>query len=148
MAFAIPAAGRPLRDTLAARANELPSCIVYVDEEGNAFEIRHNMLEILPTFHGLAHEDPNMHITEFLMGCRNILVKGFTAESIKLRLFPYSLKNKARTWLLTLPYASITSWAHMSNKFLNKYYPASKTLDMRTQILSFAQKPNEEFHEA
>ena len=35
----------------------------------------------------------------------------------------------------------------MSNKFLNKYYPASKTLDMRTQILSFSQKPSEEFHE-
>ncbi|KAM1077460.1 hypothetical protein ACFX19_025257 [Malus domestica] len=111
MAFAIPAVGRPLRDTLAARANELPSCIVYPNEEGDEFEIRHHMLEILPIFHGLAHEDPNMHITEFLMGCRNVIVKGFTAESIKLHLFPYSLKDKARAWLFILPSASITSWA-------------------------------------
>ena len=87
-------------------------------------------------------------ISQSLMGCINIIVKGFTEESIKLRLFLYSLKDKARTWLLTLPFASITSWAQISDKFLNKYYLASKTLDMRTQILSFAKKPNEEFHEA
>ncbi|CAL2247848.1 unnamed protein product [Prunus armeniaca] len=82
------------------------------------------------------------------MGCKNILVKGFSAESIKLRLFPYTLKDQARRWLLTLPSGSISTWNQLSEKFLNKYYPASKTLNMRTQILSFAQKPNEEFHEA
>ncbi|CAL9011258.1 unnamed protein product [Prunus brigantina] len=106
------------------------------------------MLSILPTFHGLSTDDPNMHIAEFLMGCKNILVKGFSAESIKLRLFPYTLKDQARRWLLTLPSGSISTWNQLSEKFLNKYYPASKTLDMKTQILSFAQKPNEEFHEA
>ena len=148
MAFAMPEAGEPLRVTLAARANELPSCVVYPEEEGDTFEIRHHMLEILPSYHGLAHDDPNMHITEFLMGCKNILVRGFSVESIKLRLFPYTLKDKAKTWLFTLPSGSITSWAQLSQKFLSKFYPAAKTLDIRTKILSFAQKPNEEFHEA
>ncbi|KAM2120841.1 hypothetical protein FF1_017963 [Malus domestica] len=148
MAFAMPEAGQPLRQTLAARANELPSCVVYPEDEGDTFEIRHHMLEILPTFHGLAHDDPNMNIIEFLMGCKNILVKGFSAKSIKLRLFPYTLKDKAKTWLFTLPSGSITSWAQLSEKFLSKFYPASKTLDIRTKILSFVQKPNEEFHEA
>ncbi|CAN6570534.1 unnamed protein product [Malus baccata var. baccata] len=149
MAFVIPEAGRPLGDSLTAHTTNIPSCITYpAVEEGTAFEIKQHMLNILPTFHGLSSDDPNMHIAEFLMGCKNILVRGFSAESIKLRLFPYTLKDQARRWLLTLPSGSITTWAQLSEKFLNKYYPASKTLDMRTQILSFAQKPNEEFHEA
>ncbi|CAN6579695.1 unnamed protein product [Malus baccata var. baccata] len=149
MAFVIPEAGQPLGNSLTAHTTNIPSCITYpAVEEGTAFEIKQHMLNILPTFHGLSSDDPNMHIAEFLMGCKNILVRGFSAESIKLRLFPYTLKDQARRWLLTLPSGSITTWAQLSEKFLNKYYPASKTLDMRTQILSFAQKPNEEFHEA
>ncbi|CAN6544237.1 unnamed protein product [Malus baccata var. baccata] len=149
MAFVIPEASLPLGDSLIAHTTNIPSCITYpAVEEGSTFEIKQNMLNILPTFHGLSSDDPNMHIAEFLIGCKNILVRGFSAESIKLRLFPYTLKDQARRWLLTLPSGSISTWAQLSEKFLNKYYPASKTLDMRTQILSFAQKPNEEVHEA
>ncbi|CAN6687658.1 unnamed protein product [Malus baccata var. baccata] len=147
--FVIPEAGQPLGDSLTAHTTNIPSCITYPTvEEGTAFEIKQHMLNILPTFHGLSSDDPNMHIAEFLMGCKNILVRGFSAKSIKLRLFPYTLKDQARRWLLTLPSGSISTWAQLNEKFLNKYYTASKTLDMRTQILSFAQKPNEEFHEA
>ena len=103
MAFVLPTAGQPLRESLAAHATEVPSCITYPEvEDGSTFEIRHHMLEILPSFHGLSTDDPNMHLTEFLMGCKNILVRGFPAESIKLRLFPYTLKDAARRWLLTL----------------------------------------------
>ncbi|CAN6698180.1 unnamed protein product [Malus baccata var. baccata] len=149
MAFVLPTAGQPLRESLAAHATEVPSCITYPEvEDGSMFEIRHHMLEILPSFHGLSTDDPNMHLTEFLMGCKNIFVRGFSAESIKLRLFPYTLKDGARKWLLTLPSGSITSWNQLSAAFLSKYHPASKTLNMRTQILTFAQKPNEAIHEA
>ncbi|CAN6585445.1 unnamed protein product [Malus baccata var. baccata] len=149
MAFVIPEAGLPLGDSLTAHTTNIPSWITYpAVEEETAFEIKQHMLNILPTFHGLSSDDPNMHIAEFLMGCKKILVRGFLAESINLRLFPYTLKDQARKWLLTLPSGSISTWAQLSKKILNKYYPASKTLDMRTHILSFAQKPNEEFHEA
>ncbi|XP_070669027.1 uncharacterized protein [Malus domestica] len=149
MAFVLPTAGQQLRESLAAHATEVPSCITYPEvEDGSTFEIRHHMLEILPSFHGLSTDDPNMHLIEFLMGCKNILVRGFSAESIKLKIFPYTLKDGARKWLLTLPFGSITSWNQLSAAFLSKYYPASKTLDMRTQILTFAQKPNEAIHEA
>ncbi|XP_068307439.1 uncharacterized protein [Pyrus communis] len=149
MAFVILEAGQPLGNSLTAHATNIPSCITYPEvEEGSRFEIKQHMLNILPTFRGFSTNDPNMHIAEFLMGCKNILVRGFSSESIKLRLFLYTLKDQARRWLLTLPSRSISTWNQLNEKFLSKYYPASKTLDMRTQILSFAQKPNEEFHEA
>ncbi|CAL9001585.1 unnamed protein product [Prunus brigantina] len=121
MAFVIPEAGDPLGNSLTAHATNIPGCITYpAVEEGSTFEIKHHMLSILPTFHGLSTDDPNMHIAEFLMGCKNILVKGFSAESIKLRLFPYTLKDQARRWLLTLPSGSISTWNQLSEKFLNK----------------------------
>ncbi|XP_021802118.1 uncharacterized protein LOC110746220, partial [Prunus avium] len=149
MALARPAAGRPLKESLAARANDVPNCIVYPEqEEGDSFEIRHHMLEILPTFRGLPNEDAHIHIAKFIVGCKNILIKGFSAEAIKLRIFPFTLKDKAETWLFTLPANSITTWQQLYTKFLNKYCPASKTLNYKREILTFTQKPNEEFYEA
>ncbi|CAL9021601.1 unnamed protein product, partial [Prunus brigantina] len=149
MALAIPAKGRPLRESLAARATDVPNCIVYPDQaEGHSFEIKHHILEILPTFRGLPNEDANIHIAKFIVGCKNILIRGFSAEAIKLHLFPFTLKDKAETWLFTLPANSITTWKQLHTKFLNKYYPASKTLNYKREILTFTQKPNEEFHEA
>ncbi|KAI5323720.1 hypothetical protein L3X38_032792 [Prunus dulcis] len=149
MALELPAAGRPLRESLEARATDVPNCIVYPEqEEGDSFEIRHHMLEILPTFRGLLNEDANIHIAKFIVGCKNILIRGFSAEAIKLRLFPFTLKDKTETWLFNLPANSITTWQQLHTKFLNKYYPASKTLNFKREILTFTQKPNEEFHEA
>ena len=58
MSLALPAAGRPLKESLAARANDVPNCIMYLDQEDDdSFEIKHHMLEILPTFQGLPNED-------------------------------------------------------------------------------------------
>ncbi|CAL9025544.1 unnamed protein product [Prunus brigantina] len=76
MALDLPATGRPLRESLAARAIDVPSCIVYPDqEEGDSFEIKHHMLEILPTFRGLPNEDANIHIAKFIVACKNILIR-------------------------------------------------------------------------
>ncbi|CAL2272019.1 unnamed protein product [Prunus armeniaca] len=149
MALTLPAASRPLREWLAAHANDVPNCIVYPEqEEDGSFEIKHHMLEILPIFRGLPSEDANIHIAKFIVSCKNILTRGFSAEAIKLRLFHFTLKDKAETWLFTLPTNNITTWQQLHTKFLNKYYPASKTLNYKQEIMTFTQKPNEEFHEA
>ncbi|CAL2238777.1 unnamed protein product [Prunus armeniaca] len=149
MALEIPAAGRPLRESLASRATDVPNCIVYPEqEEGDSFEIKHHTLEILPIFRGLPNEDVNIHIAKFIVGYKNILIRGFSTEALKLRLFPFTLKDKAETWLFTLPANSITTWQQLHTKLLNKYYLATKTLNYKREILTFTQKPNEEFHEA
>ena len=44
MALAMPKVGQPFA---------MPK------DEGDTFEITHHMLKILPTFHGLAHDNPN-----------------------------------------------------------------------------------------
>ena len=36
------------------------------------------MLEILPSFHGLSTDDPNMHLTEFLMGVQKYSSERFS----------------------------------------------------------------------
>ncbi|KAM1331871.1 hypothetical protein ACFX2H_043977 [Malus domestica] len=149
MALALPAAGQPLRNSLAARINAVPRCIIYPDvEDGTSFEIKPHILNILPSFHGLPNSDPNMHLVDFIEACDNTIIRGFSSETIKLRLFPFSLKDKAKAWLHSLPANSITTWIKLQEKFLNKFFPSSKMLALKKEILAFAQKPNESFHEA
>ncbi|KAM2968284.1 hypothetical protein FF1_028449 [Malus domestica] len=148
MALQLPVEGKPLRESLAARANDVPNCIVYPEqEEGDSFEIKHHMLEMLPNFRGRPNEDANLHIAKFIVGYKNILIRGFSAEAIKLCLFPFTLKDKAETWLFTLPANNITTWQQLHTRFLNKYYSASKTLNYKWVIMTFTQNQTKNFME-
>ncbi|KAI3700688.1 hypothetical protein L2E82_45325 [Cichorium intybus] len=42
----------------------------------------------------------------------------------------------------------ITTWDQLNAKFLQEFYPASKTMEIRRAIQDFQQKPGEAFHEA
>jgi len=44
----------------------------------------------------------------------------------KLRLFAFTLTEKAKDWLLTLPSGTIQTWDELELKFLERFYPMSK----------------------
>ncbi|GJW89146.1 reverse transcriptase domain-containing protein [Tanacetum coccineum] len=68
--------------------------------------------------------------------------------SIKLLLFPFSLEGEARTWLDKEPPRSILTWDDLISKFINQFFPPSKTTYLRNKITTFYQEPNETFNEA
>ncbi|GJU37926.1 reverse transcriptase domain-containing protein [Tanacetum coccineum] len=68
--------------------------------------------------------------------------------SIKLLLFPFSLDDEARDWLYKEPSRSILTWDDLVLKFINQFFPPSKTTYLRNEITTFYQKPNETFNEA
>nr|GEW48182.1 hypothetical protein [Tanacetum cinerariifolium] len=68
--------------------------------------------------------------------------------TIKLLLFQFSLKGEARTWLDKEPPRSIQTWEDRVSKFINQFFPPSKTTYLRNEIINFLQKPNETFNEA
>jgi hypothetical protein len=41
-------------------------------------------------------------------------------------LFPFSLRGKAKDWLLSLPKNSIDAWVKCKDAFIRKYYPPAK----------------------
>ncbi|XP_027357501.1 uncharacterized protein LOC113866902 [Abrus precatorius] len=117
------------------------SSIVRPDVQGN-FEIKPNVIQMVQQFvqfDGLQDEDPNAHIANFLEICDTFKINGATDNAIRLRLFPFSLRSRAKQWLNSLPRGSITSWEAMAEKFLTKYFPPAKTAKMRNDISSFYQ---------
>ena len=99
-------------------------------------------------FHGLTYEDPNAHILNFLEVCDTVKYNGVSDDAIQLRLFPFSLKEKAKHWLISETSDLIPSWDDLSNKFLAKFFPPEKSAKLRIDISSFYQYEGESFYEA
>ncbi|GKA05942.1 reverse transcriptase domain-containing protein [Tanacetum coccineum] len=65
------------------------------------------------------------------------------STSVKLMLFPFSLEGAARIWLEKEPPRSILTWDDLVLKFINKFFPPSKTTNLRNEITRFQQKFDE-----
>ena len=64
----------------------------------NNFELKLIPLHLLQgiQFHELAHKDPNAHILNCLEVCDIVKYNGVSDDAIRLRLFLFSLKEKAK----------------------------------------------------
>ncbi|XP_071739402.1 uncharacterized protein [Rutidosis leptorrhynchoides] len=67
---------------------------------------------------------------------------------IYLRVFPWSLKDDAKDWLESLPEGEIDSWTTMEDRFLQRFFPASKAAKLQSDINHFVQKSNETLYDA
>ncbi|GJU64822.1 reverse transcriptase domain-containing protein [Tanacetum coccineum] len=59
-----------------------------------------------------------------------------------------SLEGAARIWLEKEPPQSILTWDDLVSKFINQFFPPSKTTNLRNEITRFQQRFDETFYEA
>ncbi|XP_027083781.1 uncharacterized protein [Coffea arabica] len=122
-----------LRELAAPELTHQPLCITFPTlAENTAFELKSGLIHLLPSFHGLSGEEPHKHVKEF---------------EIRLRAFPFSLKDAAKDWLYYLPAGSIITWAQLKKKFLEKFFPASRAASLRKEICGIKQYPGESLYE-
>ncbi|XP_051140016.1 uncharacterized protein LOC127257623 [Andrographis paniculata] len=139
---------RTLRELAAPNLAQQPLCINFPTLKNTvAFELKSGLIHLLPSFHGLAGEEPQKHLQEFDVVCSSMKPPGVTDEQIKLRAFPFSLKDAVKDWLYYLPSGSIDTWNDMKKKFLEKYFPASRAAILRKEICGIKQKLGETLHE-
>ncbi|GJS90450.1 reverse transcriptase domain-containing protein [Tanacetum coccineum] len=78
-----------------------------------------------------------------------IVVPPINANNFELKQTLINLvQSEARTWLDKEPPRSILTWDDLVSKFINQFFPPSKTTYLRNEITTFLQKPNETFNEA
>ncbi|XP_027167366.1 uncharacterized protein LOC113767456 [Coffea eugenioides] len=102
---------RILRELAALDLNQQPLCITFSTLNNNTpFKLKSGLIHLLPSFHGLSCEEPYKHLQEFDIMCNSMKPSEITEEQIKMRAFPFSLKDSAKDWLYYLPPGSITTW--------------------------------------
>ncbi|GJV47482.1 reverse transcriptase domain-containing protein [Tanacetum coccineum] len=99
-------------------------------------------------FHGFVRDDPHSHIRWFNKITSTLKYKNFPHDAIKLMLFPFSLEGAARIWLEKEPPRSIHTWEDLVSKFVNHFFPPSKTTNLKNDITNFQQRFDESFGEA
>ena len=137
---------RTLQDYYRPTAYTSPSCILLPATVAN-FEIKPNIIQMLPTYHGQLNENPYRHLQNFLE-VNTTFKLTLSDDQVRLRLFPFTLKDRAKEWLYSLAHNSISTWEELQAEFLKKYFPVGRTNKIRNEIITFTQQPNEQFHES
>ncbi|XP_021996235.1 uncharacterized protein LOC110893433 [Helianthus annuus] len=97
-------------------------------------------------FHGGEDEDAPAHINRFSRMLSTFSLHGAPNDTTYLQLFPFSLADRAATWLDSQPTGTFTSWAGLRQALLNKYFPPAKESHLRDQIHSFRMEPDEPYY--
>jgi hypothetical protein len=134
-----------LQDLFAPVMTSSHSCIMPPPTNATHFDLKPHVIQLLPSFHGLDNENPYGHVKKFKDMCATFKFQNFSEESIHLRLFPFSLQDRAREWLDSNKPESITSWESLLSKFYNKFFTMSKVNEYIKKISSFTQEEDEKF---
>ncbi|KAA0031967.1 retrotransposon gag protein [Cucumis melo var. makuwa] len=118
--------------------DQRPLCIV-ISLTTQPFELKPRLIHLLPIFKGNSGEDPHKHLKDFHMVCDSMRPHGISEEQLNLRAFPFSLTDVAKRWLYYLEPGSITTWGSLKKKFLEKFFPASRTNNIRKEIYGIRQ---------
>ena len=94
-------------------------------------------------FHGMENENPYVHIRKFEEVVATFHNQLGAMDIIRLRVFPFSLKERAKSWLYSLRPRSIGTWGEMTHEF-----PEHKTNSLKRQISKFSQKESETLYQA
>ncbi|CAM8941136.1 unnamed protein product [Rhodiola kirilowii] len=125
--------GRTMRGICAPIIDERPWCI-RLDEEADGVEIKSGVIHHLPKFGGMPDESPMRHLKDFYGVCASMRSALVPEEVFKLKTFPFSLVSHAKSWLMSLPSGSITTWDQLQRKFMDKYYCHSKAAQARKEL--------------
>ncbi|GJU88577.1 reverse transcriptase domain-containing protein [Tanacetum coccineum] len=110
---------RTMTQLLQAPTEGYEDAIVIPEINAN-FELKHGLINLVQNkqFFGHDKEDPHAHI------------------------------RSAQIWLEKEPPRSILTWDDLVSKFINQFFPPSKTTNLRNEITRFQQRFDESFYEA
>nr|GFB75878.1 reverse transcriptase domain-containing protein [Tanacetum cinerariifolium] len=139
---------RTMAQMLQAPIEGYEHAIVVPQINANNFELKQTLINLVQSNQFTERQDPHNHLRFFNKVTSTFRHPEVPNTTIKLLLFPFSLEGEARIWLDKEPPRSILTWEDLMSKFINQFFPPSKTTYLWNEITNFLQKPNEKFNEA
>ncbi|KAJ9555511.1 hypothetical protein OSB04_010125 [Centaurea solstitialis] len=140
---------RTLKDFVQPRFSSTSSIAMPTSTAHN-YEIKTSLINfvMMDRFSGLPMENPSKHLNSFIEKCSTLRINGLDEEAIRLKLFPFSLKDGVKEWLEGHEPNFFTTWDALAKAFITRYFPPGKTANLTKAITNFAQGPMEELYEA
>nr|GEY90387.1 hypothetical protein [Tanacetum cinerariifolium] len=141
---------RTMKELLQAPTEGYREAIVIPKINADHFEIKTNLLQLVQAnpYHSFERENSHTHINNFKRITSTLKFMDVPNDVIRLMMFPCSLEGAARVWYDKEPPNSILTWEDLVNKFVNQFFPPSKTTHLKNEISQFTQRFEETFGEA
>ena len=125
--------------------NDFNSTPITPTTSAKSYEINAALLNLVmkEQFSGSPNEDDASHVNTFVELCDMQKKKYVDNDIDKLKLFPFSLRDRANTWFSYFPKNSIDSWNKCKDVFISKYFPPAKIISLRNDIMNFKQLDHE-----
>ncbi|KAB2615360.1 hypothetical protein D8674_021948 [Pyrus ussuriensis x Pyrus communis] len=137
---------RPMKEFALPVVETSPSCIL-LNAIAINYELKNTHYNMLPSFYGVASEDPLSFVRDFYATIRTFPLQGLREDQLRMRCFPYTMKDKAKQWLMSLTPRLLVTWEAIYNKFVAKFYSHQKTTELRSKIATFIEIEGEKVEE-
>jgi len=77
------------------------------------------------SFTGEEDENPYTHLRDFEQLCSCLHIQGMTRDTLKWKLFPFSLTRAAKHWYVRCVESAHGEWEILQSKFYLDFFPIS-----------------------
>ena len=91
----------------------------------------------------LDYENPYLHLREFEQLCACLTISGMSQETLRWKLFPFSLDERAKQWYAHNVGKVAGDWEEPRNIFCLAFFPISQIAALGQEILKFQQREKE-----
>jgi hypothetical protein len=92
------------------------------------------------SFCGEVNENSYSHLHEFEQTCACLHIKGMSDETLRWKLFPFSLMGEAKCWYSLNIRNSQRDWGVLCSSFCLQFFSIYRVVKLRVEVLTFKQK--------
>ena len=109
------------------------------------YELRLYFIKLIQdkSFLGEGNENPYSHLWEFAQSCACLCIAGMSDETLRWKMFPFSLIGRAKRWYRQTVGSMQGDWETLSSKFCLHLFPISMVVNLRKEVLNFRQLEEE-----
>jgi hypothetical protein len=93
-------------------------------------------------FLGKEDKNPYLHLRDFEQTCDCLHIAGMSDETLRWKLFPFSLRGRARIWYDRTVESKQGDWESLCSRFCLDFFPIHKVINLRAEVITFKQKNN------
>jgi hypothetical protein len=91
------------------------------------------------SFSGRKDESPYAHLQEFEENCSMLTIPGMNQNTLRWKLFLFSLTGEAKVWYNWKAERVGGDWIKLKDEFCLFFFPIGKVIPLRNQLLTFKQ---------
>ena len=95
------------------------------------------------SFSGEGDENSYSHLREFEQTCACLHIASMSDETLRWKLFPFSLMGKAKQWYSQTVGSMQGDWKTLCSKFCLCFFPISRVVSLWKKVLNFRQLEEE-----